>query len=161
MIRINLGCGTDVRQGWINVDSYIRANGVVNMDITKLQMPDNYADEMCARDVLEHISHRQTVDVLKEWYRVLKPGGEIYIQSPNLHGWAHALLNGRHDTGHVMRGLFADQDYPTNFHHTAFTIDYLKSLMEPIGYKNIRSLDEDKFFIKTDLDLNVHFWASK
>jgi predicted SAM-dependent methyltransferase len=78
MIKLNLGCGTDIREGWINIDSYERSNGTVNMDITKLTYENNYADEICARDVLEHVTHRKTMDVLREWYRVLKPGGKIY-----------------------------------------------------------------------------------
>ena len=92
---------------------------------------------------------------------MLKPGGKIYIQSPNIYGWASALLNGRHTAEHVMEHLFAHQDYPTNFHYTAFTIGMLSRMMEEIGFKNIRSLDEDEITIKTDLDTNVHFWATK
>lgn len=160
-IKINLGCGTNIREDWINIDNYNRDLRTTNMDITNMQFPDNYADEMCARDVLEHITHRKTMSVLKEWFRVLKPGGKIYIQSPNLYGWANALMNGRHTPEHVMEHLFAHQDYPTNFHYTAFTIGMLKKMMEEVGFKNIRSLDEDEMTLKTDLDTNVHFWATK
>lgn len=49
----------------------------------KISYPDNSFDAIRASDVLEHFSYRDTIRVLKEWCRVLKPGGSIYIQCPN------------------------------------------------------------------------------
>jgi len=52
--------------------------------VDKLPMfEDNTFDFIRSADVLEHFSYRDTVRVLKEWARVLKPGGSIFIQCPN------------------------------------------------------------------------------
>jgi len=161
MIKLNLGCGTDIREGWINIDSYERSNGTVNMDITKLTYENNYADEICARDVLEHVTHRKTMDVLREWYRVLKPGGKIYIQVPNMMGWALALVYHKCSDECVAEHLYAHQDYPTNFHYAGFTIPMLSKMMQEVGFKNIESISEDRSEIKTEQDTNIHLWANK
>lgn len=44
---------------------------------------ENSVDEILMVEVLEHISFHDTDKVLKEIYRVLKPGGKIHIQVPD------------------------------------------------------------------------------
>jgi ubiquinone/menaquinone biosynthesis C-methylase UbiE len=161
MIKLNLGCDNDIRDGWMNIDKFNIRPGVIQMDITKLDFPDNYADEICARDVLEHISWRETDNVLKEWYRVLKPGGKIYIQSPNLIGWALAIVHKKCSFQHAMEHIFAHQDNPGNFHYTGFSKEFLQTKMETIGFKNFEHLDETRTIPKTDEDTNCHIWALK
>lgn len=161
MEKLNIGCDNDIRTGWTNIDQFNLKPGVIQMDAQQLQFSDNYFDEICARDVLEHITWRKTDDVLKEWFRVLKPGGKIYIQSPNLMGWALAIVHHKCGFHHAMEHVFAHQDNPGNFHYTGFCIDYLKEKMENTGFKNIESLSEDRTTKKTDEDSNVHLWATK
>lgn len=80
-MRLHLGCGdkyleldngvkykhVDIREG--NHIDYI-AN--VN-DLSMFQ--DNSIEEIYACHLLEHIKRSEVLDVLKEWYRVLTPGG--------------------------------------------------------------------------------------
>jgi len=65
-ILLNLGCGRDVRAGFINIDLFSDHPQVVNMDIRKLEFADNTVDFILASDVLEHFSHYQTDSLLKE-----------------------------------------------------------------------------------------------
>lgn len=44
---------------------------------------DGTIDEIRAVDVLEHISYRRTAATLREWARVLAPGGRLYVQVPD------------------------------------------------------------------------------
>jgi ubiquinone/menaquinone biosynthesis C-methylase UbiE len=76
-----LGCGRKKWPGFINVDLY--GDPDVVADITKeLPFPSDYADEIHAYHVLEHL-YRWTVDeVLAEWIRVLKPGGQLILELP-------------------------------------------------------------------------------
>jgi ubiquinone/menaquinone biosynthesis C-methylase UbiE len=161
MQRLNIGCDNDIRGGWINIDQFNIKPGVVKMDAQKLEFPDNSIDEICARDVLEHITWRKTDETLKEWYRVLKPGGRIYIQSPNLIGWALAIVHRKCGFHHAMEHIFAHQDNPGNFHYTGFSIEYLTEKMAKVGFKDFENLDEDRKIKKTDEDSNVHIWATK
>lgn len=59
-----------------------------------LPFQDGSFEEMRACDVLEHFSYRDTVRVLKEWHRVLAPGGKIYIQCPNAKLLAERWIKG-------------------------------------------------------------------
>lgn len=47
-------------------------------DIRKLgNFPDNFADEILDVHVVKHSWRWEVVEILKEWVRVLKPGGKI------------------------------------------------------------------------------------
>ncbi|MDD5331695.1 MAG: methyltransferase domain-containing protein [Candidatus Nanoarchaeia archaeon] len=80
--KLNLGCGSDIRKGWINLDS-INLQGVdVVHDIEKLPLPfkNEEFDEILCLDILEHVEY---VSVLEDLHRILKKGGKIKIQVPH------------------------------------------------------------------------------
>lgn len=82
MKKLNIGCGVDTKQGWINLDS-IHIPGVdVVHDIEKLPLPfgDSEFDEILAQDVLEHVDY---IPVLKDLHRILKKGGLLRVRTPH------------------------------------------------------------------------------
>jgi len=52
------------------------------MDISKLEFPDAHFDLLCSADAIEHVTDLDAV--LREFRRVIKPGGWLVIQAPNL-----------------------------------------------------------------------------
>ena len=56
-MKLNLGCGTDYKQGWVNVDSG-NVHCDVKHDIEKCPWPfeDSSVDEILLKHVFEHIS---------------------------------------------------------------------------------------------------------
>lgn len=80
--KLNLGCGYDIREGWINLDiADIDGVDVVH-DINKLPLPfdDEQFDYILCQDILEHIEY---IPLLKELYRIMKKGGIIEIRVPH------------------------------------------------------------------------------
>lgn len=55
---LNLGCGNDIRDGFINIDLFNENPNVVYMDIRSLDLPNNSADLILASDILEYFFHR-------------------------------------------------------------------------------------------------------
>jgi SAM-dependent methyltransferase len=88
LVKLNLGCGDKILDGYINVDVADQRAGKlpdVICDVRKLEkFSDNYADEVMAIHVVEHFWRWEVVDILKEWVRVLKPGGKMILECPNL-----------------------------------------------------------------------------
>jgi SAM-dependent methyltransferase len=86
-MRLQLGCGYDVKSGWINHDS-VQLPGVdVTHDLNIRPWPwaGNSIDEIWIKDVLEHLP--DTIDVMEEIYRITKPGASIYIAVPYWNSW--------------------------------------------------------------------------
>lgn len=89
-MKINLGAGTDQFEGYVNVD-YLALPGIdVVHNLLHFPYPfeDNSADKIAAVDVLEHLPNftkddkPMVIAFIEECHRILKPGGELYIQTP-------------------------------------------------------------------------------
>lgn len=83
MSKLNLGCGPDYRDGWVNVDSG-NCKSDVKHDIEQIPWPfdDNSVENIEMQHILEHIHRINFIHVVREMYRVCKNGAFIHIISP-------------------------------------------------------------------------------
>lgn len=82
-IRLNLGCGDNLLDGYINIDKYDKAADV-QADITELPYEDESVDEIVAYQVIEHVPYNLNNKMFAEFYRVLKPGGTCVLETPDI-----------------------------------------------------------------------------
>lgn len=140
-IRLNLGCGHDLKPGYINIDLFCEGPGITRMDMRCLALPDNYADEIFSNHSLEHIPHTETLVVLKEWRRVLKPNGLLHIKVPDLEWCAKKWLTLPEEDrwGYYLATLFGLQADAGQVHYTSFTHARLRNLLQCTGFKDIET----------------------
>jgi predicted SAM-dependent methyltransferase len=129
--RLNLGCGYDLREGFLNVDLHAFHNPDLVADVTKLDMlPDAYYEEIVAQDVLEHIPRTETVNVLREWSRLLKVGGRLHLRVPSVIDLAELMKKPEHQNiaqqELFVQCLFGTQAYTEDTHYTTFTEPLLR-----------------------------------
>ena len=141
-LYLNLGCGNDIRDGFVNIDLFSDDPRVIYMDIRKLEMPDESADMILASDILEHFSHRETDNLLKEWCRVLKPGGDLLIRCPSLKLQVKAYNNGDWDADIASYMIFGGQTNPGDYHCVAFDEASIRKHLENSGFE-IEKIEED------------------
>jgi len=80
-VILNIGSGVKkIREDVINIDSFHYENVSVVADAHSLPFKDNYADAVIAESLLEHLENPS--QAVKEFYRVLKLGGMLYIITP-------------------------------------------------------------------------------
>ena len=83
-MKLNLGCGTDKLDGWINIDSVKEFSPDLVHDITlPLPYKDQSVEEVLAQDLLEHFDKYMRYLVFYEWTRVLRVGGKVTVQVPD------------------------------------------------------------------------------
>ena len=80
MKKLNIGCGTDYRDGFINIDgSDVLAKVDKVIDIASKHLLDHFSpgeiDVILANDIVEHLFHWEAVRLLKDFYDLLPPRG--------------------------------------------------------------------------------------
>jgi SAM-dependent methyltransferase len=83
MKKLNLGCGTDYMDGWVNIDNG-NTRCDVKHDIEEFPLPfeDSSVDEIKMQHILEHVSRDKFIPLIREIYRVCVNGAVINIISP-------------------------------------------------------------------------------
>jgi SAM-dependent methyltransferase len=155
-VLIHLGCGREDDSRFINVDSIPFRHVHFIHDVTRLPMfPSNYANLVYASHVLEHVSYKYTVEVLREWSRVLKPGGTLRLAVPDFDLILKMYEAEHHRMEKIEGHLLGGHNYAYNFHYAAFNRESLTESLRQAGLVNIRSWDP-----RTAKYYSFHDWAS-
>lgn len=143
MIKLHLGCGKrDFGPDWYHIDKadfpHIKYN-----DVTKLDIEDGTVDLIYCSHLIAYFDREEIIEVLKEWKRVLKPGGLLRIATPN---W-DAL---RRMSVPLLGPLYGKMGEPVIYHKTVYGYQGLKKVLSDagftdIGYYNHKKTDHYKF----------------
>jgi predicted SAM-dependent methyltransferase len=165
--KLNLGCGDKILPGYINVDVAGSRQGRkpdVLCDLRRLKpFADNEIDEILSVHVVEHFWRWEIVDVVKEWVRVLKPGGQMVIECPNLLTACQEIMQnpdiaiGPGKEGRrSMWVLYGDPGWkdPLMMHRWAYTPNSLMQLMREAGLVNLRQ-EPAQFKLKEPRDMRI------
>jgi predicted SAM-dependent methyltransferase len=147
-IKLNLGCGPKHWPGFVNVDLQGNWSGKapdVAADVTKpLPFASDYADEIHAIHLLEHLYRWEAPAILADWFRVLKPGGLLALELPCLDKiaaqYAHALVDGSEpDARLTILGLYGDPAYKKEAmcHRWCYSLAELAGGLKLLGYVDI------------------------
>lgn len=122
-MKLNLGCGTDYQEGYVNVDMYSDSQVDARFDISAVPYEDNSVDEIRAYHVIEHFDYKQAHLVLKEWHRVLKPGGTIRIETPDFLESCKDFITADEDRRWKLYGHFFSEAWRPGFVHKFLFIE--------------------------------------
>lgn len=166
-VRLNLGCGDKLLPGYINVDiAEVRGGSRPDVlcDLRNLSFqPDDSVDEVLAVHVVEHFWRWEIVDTLRDWVRVLKPGGRLILECPNLQTACEAFL--RNPAGgsaadergqETMWVFYGDPSWcdPLMTHRWGYTPDSLGRLMQEAGLVEVRP-EPAQFKLRDPRDMRV------
>jgi len=136
-VKLNLGCGNDIKEGYINIDKYNNTGLVdIKADLGSLPFEDESVDEIYTSHVFEHIGLLDIYSVITEWRRVLRNDGRLVMRLPDLETEVKAWLKTDDDKkwGEVHR-IFGSQSHPGNTHLCGFNAGSLKSFLESFDFK--------------------------
>ncbi len=85
--RLNLGCGFDKKDDWVNADSFAACDPdvLMNMEETPWPFADDGFDHILLKHVLEHVGQTYPMfrAIMRELYRIAAPDGLIEIHVPH------------------------------------------------------------------------------
>lgn len=149
MIKLNLGCGwRNFGEDWDHIDGGDYAH-VKGHDITRLLYDDDSVDLIYASHVFEYFDREEGKEVLKEWYRVLKPEGVLRIAVPDFGAMAKLYVEGKfgldrflgHLFGKMEMGMKGGETGNVIYHKTTYDFDGLKNILEGVGFGDVRRYD--------------------
>ena len=142
--KIHLGCGQKYLPGWYHVDAlpldHVDHVGRVE-DLSFV--PDGTAGLIYACHVLEHFGRHTYLDALREWHRVLRPGGVLRLAVPDFGAAAKLYAAGGLPRGiEDVRGLVTGgQRDEYDFHGMIFDEPSLSAALREVGFAETRLWD--------------------
>lgn len=122
-IRVNLACGDKHWPGFVNLD---------NPDLLNLEYDDESVDELHLIHVFEHLPRAKIYLYLKEWQRVLKPGGLLVLEMPLLDKICQMVLDGEKNQQLTLLGIFGNvhKDDPLMWHRWCYAKWELEKVLD-------------------------------
>ena len=113
--EIKLSIGSGKIDGYISVD-LTNPEADFACDTRKLPIRDNIVEEIMAIDLLEHFRPQEVLDVLKEWFRVLKPGGKLVIEVPDIEEICKSFENANKiERYHLLDCIYSASEFPHRY----------------------------------------------
>ncbi len=95
-IKLNLGCGKDIKKNFINIDFYKHPNTKIDL-VTNLgkKMPfkDCSVDYIYSSHLLEHLTWNEGERLINDCFRILKKGGKIRLLLPDFNKIFKCYIN--------------------------------------------------------------------
>lgn len=143
-VKLNLGCGSKKIAGYLNID--IDPSIEPDLAATHLALPfaSNTIDAIEVYHSIEHMYLWDAEAAIKEWYRVLKPGGQLVVECPDLRKSIEYILK-HDDFGRYsqlgMWGVYGDPSHKNYFygHHWGYTPESLTGILLRAGFGSVGS----------------------
>ena len=197
---INLGCASRLLEGYINIDtdsieSIKQRYPNIKVDTNhhflqgnffELELEENIFEEIRADSLIEHLSFKEEKIFFEKARRLLKPGGILYLETPDFEStvrkWLEAEDNWkefyRDDNeaiekshwfgtysygftnrwGYLMASIFGPQNGEGQFHKNAYTESKLIAIFNYIGFSEH---EISRFRWKGDRDVMLRAKAVK
>ncbi len=158
-MKLHLGCGPNVKEGYVNIDGYVEGENVVKMDILNMEYPDESADEILSEHLFEHIPFKDEERLFNECYRLLKPGGKLIVETPDMEWLCKQFVDGidefnsfyqvgsvdhyfghgrdtNHRWGMITTHFFGNQNGGGQFHYNAYTKEKFLAISNMLGFSS-------------------------
>ena len=150
-IKLHLGCGGERWRDFINVDNHPHDSSVfdssrtgcvadVFADMRALGLPDDFVDEIFTSHTIDHFVRWEAIDMLRDWHRMLKPGGRVVIEAADFARCILWLLHPRRAKRQAaLNQFYGNQwdrlDYET--HRYVWGAKELVSVLKEIGFHQV------------------------
>jgi predicted SAM-dependent methyltransferase len=113
-MKLNVGCGTDYREGFLNIDgssTLPKVDRVIDISTESLlsHFQKDTIEYILAQDIVEHHYHWEGVKIMSDFYALLIKGGQAEIRVPDCE---YIIKRWRLTIDQKLNFLFGGQDIP-------------------------------------------------
>jgi predicted SAM-dependent methyltransferase len=144
---LNVGCGKKPIAHMINLNYEWYPHVDLTWDILKpLPLRPNQLEGIFSEHVLEHLPYDRIPDILKDWHRVLRPGGSVRILVPDAELYLNTYVRAKnrepvvfpyHESAAtpmmIVNRVFRGYD-----HLYAYDFETMKRLLEQSGFTSVQ-----------------------
>ena len=136
------------KRGWINLDIKDHEGVTIVADASEhIPFDDSTFDEIHCIHVLEHVTRDRYEPMLGEMYRVLEPGGHLYVETPDFMGTINnlqgALVIGDVEAIHIWTtSVYGKNEREGMGHHWGFYEGLLRKAFRHQGFIEVKRLTE-------------------
>jgi len=141
ILRLNIGCGADKKEGYINIDVNPEVSPDLIMDIKTDYFPyeAKSVQTIVMLHCLEHLEYHTWDHVFMEFNRILKDNGGIILAYPEFSTCARYFLSNFAGKRHYWRStLYGLQYNRANYHVSPVDSNDLKETLESYGFYRIK-----------------------
>lgn len=143
-MKLHLGCGKKhLGNDWIHIDIKEYDNVDIVMNIKHLDFfRDGSVDEIYACHVLEHFKKNEVMQVLAEWFRVLKSdGGILRLAVPDFESVVNLYNSKKYKLATFHGLIYGGKRDEYDIHYDVYDETHLSSLLLQTGFKNVKRYD--------------------
>lgn len=151
--RLNIG-GTEAAEGWEVFNAlpgdFVDHQGNAS-DLSRFD--GNSFDAIYASHIVEHFDYKNELPAtLSEWFRVLAPGGKIYISVPDMDTLCRYFIDPslkENERFLVMMMMFGGHVDKYDYHYIGLNQQFLTGYLQAAGFVDITRVDDLGFFDDT------------
>lgn len=112
----------------------------------KFPIPDGVIAEVISQATLEHFRKHQNEHILREFFRIMQPGGTLRVLTPDIEAIARGILHGE-DLDLMNQHLFgkfkSEETDDFDVHRWMYPASKMIVLLEQIGFVNVKQIPND------------------
>lgn len=141
---LHLGAGDKKIPGLINCDLHHPAADKKLNALELDSIASNTVGLIESHHMIEHLSFADCRKAVREWHRVLRPGGLLILTYPDITGiclrWLknkllHRLVPRREKMEYTLRMMVGSQEHPGMYHKSAFDREGMHRLLESAAFR--------------------------
>ena len=144
-LKLHLGCGDQYFDGYVNIDLRKTTATDVVCGIKKLPYPNDSVEIIELYHVIEHLPRHDLQEAMREWYRVLSPGGKLIIECPDFDIAVKQYFEGNEER---LNSIFGLQRFPGDAHFFGYNCARLKNLLQNASFVYIEEKQPQDYHSK-------------